>query len=492
MTMRRSAFGPDGQLATPSGLPEAPGLLKEDGSALRGRLARGEISSVELVTACLDRIEALNPTYNAIVSLRPRGDILADARRSDEARRAGDAQGALHGLPIAIKDLAATAGLRTTWGSPLFADHVPIADDLPVARIREAGAIIVGKTNVPEFGLGSHTFNPVFGATKNAFRPELSAGGSSGGAAVALALRLLPIADGSDFGGSLRNPGAWNNVFGFRPSQGRVPSVPSQDPFYGQLSTIGPMGRSIADLAMLLSVMAGYDPRAPLSLASEAEPFERSLDRAGAPRIAWLSDLGGKLSFEPGVLDLCTSALSDLTRSGWQVEPVSVAFPWEELWRAFVVLRHWAMSGRYGDTYADPQKRVHLKPDMAWEIESGLKLDAAVLSAAAKTRAAWYEAALGLFEHFDALALPSAQVFPFSIDQPWPREIAGRAMDSYHRWMEVVVPGTMSGCPVLNVPAGFDGEGRPMGMQLIGRPRADRELLAIAARFERDEGRGSD
>jgi amidase len=232
MTVRRSAFAPDGRLATPAGVPEAPGLLQEDGSALRGRLARGEISSVELVTACLDRIEALNPTYNAIVSLRSREDILADARRSDEARSAGGEQGALHGLPIAIKDLAATAGLRTTWGSPLFADHVPAADDLPVARIRGAGAIIVGKTNVPEFGLGSHTFNPVFGATKNAFRPELSSGGSSGGAAVALALRLLPIADGSDFGGSLRNPGAWNNVFGFRPSQGRVPSVPSQDPFY--------------------------------------------------------------------------------------------------------------------------------------------------------------------------------------------------------------------------------------------------------------------
>jgi amidase len=369
---------------------------------------------------------------------------------------------------------------------------VPAEDELAIGRIRAAGAIIIGKTNVPEYGLGSHTFNPIFGPTRNAFAPELSAGGSSGGAAVALALRMLPIADGSDFGGSLRNPGAWNNVFGFRPSQGRVPTVPAQDPFYAQLSTLGPMGRSAADLAMLLTVMAGHDPRAPLSLENPEGPFEAALDRTVPPRIAWLADLGGHLPFEAGILDLCGDALAELGQAGWPVEPACVPFAWEELWRAFVVLRQWSMSARYGEVYADPAKRRRLKPEMVWEIEAGLTLDATAISAAARTRAAWYGTALGLFERFDVLALPTAQTFPFPIDWTWPREIGGRTMDSYHRWMEVVVAGTLSGCPVLNVPVGFDPRGLPMGLQLIGRPRADADLLAIAARYERDAARETD
>jgi amidase len=488
--MRRPAFAAEGRLVAPEGL-EPPELLRDDGVTLQRRLRAGEISSLELVTACLDRIEALNPTYNAVVSLRSREDILAEAREADEARAAGSGTGALHGLPIAIKDLAATAGLRTTWGSPLFADHVPAEDDLHVARLREAGAIFIGKTNVPEYGLGSHTFNPVHGTTRNAYLPELSAGGSSGGAAVALALGLLPIADGSDFGGSLRNPGAWNNVFGFRPSQGRVPSVPAQDPFYAQLATNGPMGKSVADIAAMLSVMAGYDPRAPLSLATEAEPFEAGLAPKEASRIAWLSDLDGRLPFEPGILDLCATALRELEPAGWQVEAVSVPFPWSELWEAFVTLRHWAMGSRYGEVYADLDKRSLLKPEMTWEIEGGFRLGSEDISAAAKVRAKFYQVLLKLFERFDALALPTAQVFPFPVAWHWPREIAGVPMDTYHRWMEVVVPGTLSGCPVVNVPVGFDEAGRPMGMQFIGRPRADRELLAIAAAYERDAARSA-
>ncbi|NNM71540.1 amidase [Enterovirga aerilata] len=489
--MRRPAFGRDGRLVPPAGL-EPPELLRDDGVTLQRRLRGGEISSVELATACLDRIEALNPTYNAVVSLRPRADILAEAREADERRASGGTVSALHGLPIAIKDLAATAGLRTTWGSPLFSDHVPAEDDLHVGRIRQAGAIIVGKTNVPEYGLGSHTYNPVFGPTRNAYLPELSAGGSSGGAAVALALAMLPVADGSDFGGSLRNPGAWNNVFGFRPSQGRVPTVPAQDPFYAQLATNGPMGRSVADLAAMLTVMAGYDPRAPLSLATEPEPFEAGLAPKEAPRIAWLADLDGRLPFEPGILDLCQAALRDLEPAGWQIEPVSVPFPWADLWESFVTLRHWAMSSRYGEVYADLAKRALLKPEMTWEIEGGFRLGSEDISAAARTRAKFYQVALKLFERFDALALPTAQVFPFPIDWRWPQEVAGVPMDSYHRWMEVVVIGTLSGCPVVNVPAGFDERGRPMGIQLVGRPRADRELLAIAAAYERDAARAGD
>lgn len=486
MSDRRPAFERDGALVAPPG-HDIPDLLRADGSTLGRRLAARETSSVELVAACLDRIEALNPTYNAVVSLRPRDAILEEAAAADRALARSEAVGTLHGLPIAIKDLAATKGLLTTLGSPLFAGNVPEADDLAVARIRRAGAIIVGKTNTPEMGLGSHTYNPVFGATRNAFDASKSAGGSSGGAAVALALRLLPIADGSDMGGSLRNPGAFNNVFGFRPSQGRVPSVPANDPFYTQLSTSGPMGRSVADLAMLLTVMAGADERAPLSLPDESRPFEDGLEPlAGAPRIAWLGDLGGHLAVEPGVLDLCAVALAELEAAGWRIEPTRIAFGWEDLWQAFVVLRQFSLLVRWRDTYADDVRREMMKPEMRWEIASGLALGADAVATAARVRATWYATILTSLERFDAVALPSAQLFPFPVEWDWPRTIAGRAMDSYHRWMEVVVPGTLSGCPVVNVPAGFDASGRPMGIQLIGRPGGDRALLALAARFERD------
>lgn len=485
---RRPAFARDGRLVAPSGA-EIPEILGSDGATVRDRLRRRDVSSAELAGACLDRIEALNPACNAVVSLRPRSEILAEARRADEALARGEEVGALHGLPIAIKDLSATRGLRTTYGSPLFADHVPEADDLSVARIRAAGAIIVGKTNTPELGLGSHTYNPVHGATRNAFDPTRSAGGSSGGAAVALALGLLPIADGSDMGGSLRNPGAYNNVFGLRPSQGLVPAMPSHDPFYAQLATIGPMGRSAADLAMLLGVLAGHDPRAPLSL--DAPPWRDEPVRAAAhaPRIAWLGDLGGHLAVEPGILDLCSAALADLEGAGWSIEPAVPAFDWERLWQAFVVLRQFSLFGRWADTYADPAKRASMKPEMRWEIAGGATLDIGALARAMEVRGAWYAAILPLFERYDALALPTAQVFPFPVEWAWPREIAGREMDSYHRWMEVVVPGTMSGCPVVNVPAGFDAAGRPMGLQLVGVPRGDHALLALAARFAQDAAR---
>lgn len=485
---RRPAFARDGRLVAPP-TAEIPEMLGPDGAAVRDRVRRRAISCVELATACLDRIEALNTTYNAVVSLRPRSEIIAEARSADEALARGGEIGALHGLPIAIKDLSATRGLRTTYGSPLFADHVPEADDLPVARIRAAGAIIVGKTNTPELGLGSHTYNPVHGATRNAFDPTRSAGGSSGGAAVALALGLLPIADGSDMGGSLRNPGAYNNVFGLRPSQGLVPTVPSHDPFYAQLGIVGPMGRSAADLAMLLGVLAGYDPRAPLSLDTPAWRGDAPAAAAHAPRIAWLGDLGGHLAIEPGILDLCEAALADLEGAGWSVEPAAPAFDWESLWRSFVVLRQFNVFGRWAETCADPAKRALMKPEMRWEIAGGAALDAAALARATQVRGAWYAVALALLERYDALALPTAQVFPFPVEWAWPREIAGREMDSYHRWMEVVVPGTMAGLPVVNVPAGFDAAGRPMGLQLIGRPRGDRALLDLTARYAQDAAR---
>jgi amidase len=445
-----------------------------------------ETSSRDVVEAFLARIDGLNPQFNAIVSLVDRGEVLAQADAADAAVARGDAVGPLHGLPQAIKDTIPARGMRSTFGSPLFADNVPEVESIFVSRMRKAGAIFIGKTNVPEFGLGSHTYNPVFGPTRNAWNPERSAGGSSGGAAVAIALRLLPFADGGDMGGSLRNPAAFNNVLGFRPSQGRIPQWPREEAFLKQLVTDGPMARSADDLALLLSVQSGYDVRAPLSLDGTVPDWHGQLQRdfRGA-RIGWLGDLGGRLPFEAGVLDLCHGALSRLGDAGVALEPVASQFDWERIWRAFVVLRQFSIGGdRLGVAYDRPEFRKLMKPELQWEIEQCRALTVADVQRALHDRTAWYDHLLELFGDYEFLALPSAQLFPFPVEWTWPKEIAGRAMDSYHRWMEVVTPGTLSGCPVISLPVGFGAAGLPMGAQIIGRPRDDLSVLQLTHLYE--------
>jgi amidase len=464
--------------------PPADDICRLSAVELGRKLRRRELSSREVVAAFLDRIDKVNPTVNAIVSLRDRDDILREADAADAALAGGVVSGPLLGLPVAVKDLALTRGLRTTFGSPIFAEFVPDVDDFFVARIRAAGAIVVGKTNVPEFGLGSNTYNTVFGATLNAFDPALTSGGSSGGAAVALALHMVPVADGSDFGGSLRNPAAWNNVYGFRPSQGLVPGGPSEEIFLSQMGVEGPMGRNVRDMALLLGVQAGYDRRAPLSLDGERSFLERVDVAPTGRRVAWLGDLGDHLPMEAGILDLCASALQRLKDASFDVEPVTPDFDFEKLWQAFVTLRHSTSGCALKVHFDDPAKRALLKPEAVFEVEGALRLTAPEIFAASKVRSAWYRTVLELFERFDVLALPTAQVFPFDVAMHWPREVAGQSMDSYHRWMEVSAPATMAGCPAVNVPVGFDAKGRPMGMQLIGRPRGDLALLQAAAAFE--------
>ncbi|RWF14453.1 MAG: amidase, partial [Mesorhizobium sp.] len=392
--------------------------------------------------------------------------------------------GSLFGLPIAIKDLALTKGLRTTFGSPIFADFIPQEDDFFVERIRRAGAIIIGKTNVPEFGLGSNTYNPVFGPTLNAFDPALTAGGSSGGAAVALALDMLPVADGSDFGGSLRNPAAYNNVYGFRPSQGLVPAGPDIDVFHAQMGVEGPMGRSVRDIALLLDEQAGYHPGAPLSHDRQGSFLEGLRANAAGGRIAWLGDLGGHLPMEPGILELCESALARLADASLASEALVPDVDFEALWQAFVVLRQASSGCGLKAHYDDPAKRKLLKPEAVWEVEQAMRLAAPQVHAATVRRSSWHRTLLSLFERFDLVALPSAQVFPFDVTTHWPREVAGQSMDSYHRWMQVSAFATLGGCPALNVPVGFDQRGRPMGMQLIGRPRGDLAVLKAGAAYE--------
>ncbi|MEO6363964.1 MAG: amidase, partial [Caldimonas sp.] len=369
--------------------------------------------------------------------------------------------------------------------SPLLRDNVPATDGLLVQRMKAAGCIVIGKTNTPEFGLGSHTFNEVFGATRNAFDPSRSAGGSSGGAAVALATHMLAVADGSDSMGSLRNPAGWNNVFGFRPSQGRVPPWPADDAWVTHFGTEGPMASNVRDLALLLDVQAGYDARAPLSLASEA-PFAARLD--GAPpqglRIGWLGDLDGHLAMEPGILDVCSAALARLETIGCRVEPMRLGFSPARLWDAWLVWRWWLLNGRIAPHLEREANRARIKPEALWEHDQGAALTGPQVMAASRERTAFHQHLLGLFEGVDFLALPSAQVWPFPVEWRWPKEIAGRTMDTYHRWMEVVILATFAGLPCISVPAGFGALGLPIGLQLIGRPRGDLDVLRLARSYE--------
>jgi amidase len=442
------------------------------------------VSCREVMIAYLDHINRVNPKVNAIVSLQPSETLLKQAGERDAQLARGESLGWMHGFPHAVKDLAPVKGIRTTFGSPL-ADTVPAHDAIFVERLRKAGVILIGKTNAPEFGLGSQTYNSIFGATRNAYDQSKCAGGSSGGAAVSLALRMLPVADGSDMMGSLRNPAAFNNVIGFRPSFGRVPSGPSEEVFVGQLSVDGPMGRSAADAAMLLSVMAGPDSRAPLSIEQDPAIFARPLARDfKGVRLAWLGDFNGHLPMEPGVLDLCRQSFAAFESFGCTVEPAQPDFSLDRLWQTWLTLRHWLSGGGLAPLYNDPAKRAKMKPEAQWEVEGSFKITGRDAHDACVARTAWYQSACRLFDSYDFLLLPSAQVFPFDVNVHWPPEINGVKMDTYHRWMEVVIPGTLSGCPVAGVPVGFNSAGLPMGMQIIGKNHQDFAVLQIAHAYE--------
>ena len=453
--------------------------------ALSAAIHARTVSCREVMQAYLERIAQANPAHNAIVNLQDEAGLLAQADARDAQLARGESMGWMHGMPQAIKDLANVAGLPTSMGSPLMAGFVAREDGLMAARMKAAGCIVIGKTNTPEFGLGSHTFNEVFGVTRNAYDRSRSAGGSSGGAAVALALRMLPVADGSDFMGSLRNPAAWNNIFGLRPSQGRVPLAPAQDVWVSQLGTEGPMGRSVRDVAMLLSVQAGFDARAPLSIAQDGSSFAASLE--GAPRglrIGWLGDLEGYLPMEPGILDTCGLALKRLRGMGCEVEPLALGTPPEPVWQAWLVWRRALVASRIAPFLINPKNRARIKPEALWEYDQAQDLTAVQFSSASVQRSAFYQHMLGLLRQHDFLALPATQVWPFDAQERWPAHINGKAMDTYHRWMEVVIYATFAGLPCISVPAGFDARGLPMGLQIIGQPQGDLALLKLAHAYE--------
>ncbi|OHC48831.1 MAG: amidase [Rhodobacteraceae bacterium GWF1_65_7] len=455
-------------------------LLNLSATDLSRLIAARQLSPVDLMQAHLARRAAVNPAVNAIVSPVDPDALLAEAR----AAEAAPPQGWLHGIPMALKDLVAVRGIRSTYGSPLFADFVPTADDLVAARLRGAGAIFTGKTNTPEWGHGSHSFNPVFGATRNPYDLARSAGGSSGGASAALAARLAWVADGSDMMGSLRNPAAFCNIYGFRPTWGLVPADALGDTFMATMATEGPMARTVEDIARLLETLAGENPEVPFG--RPAEPYAERLetDLRGL-RIGWLGDWGGAYPLEPGIAELCESGLRVLEGQGAIVEPVAPPFPAEKLWQAWLTLRAFLNAGAKGAMRDNPAQWAQLKPETQWEIEQGLSVTAAQVHAASVIRSRWYARAAKLFRQYDALVMPSAQVWPFPVEWRWPQAINGRAMDTYHRWMEVVVPVSLIGLPSLAVPCGFGAAGLPMGMQIFGPSGADARILAIGQQYHR-------
>ena len=445
----------------------------------QARLLRdGKVSAVELLEAHLTQIERFNPAVNAIVTLVP--ELARErAAAADRALAAGEDIGILHGLPITHKDLALTAGIRTTQGSPIFADWVPEESSLFVERVRAAGAVTLGKTNTPEFGAGSQTFNAVFGATRNPYDLTKTCGGSSGGAAVALACGMVPLADGSDMGGSLRNPASFCNIVGFRPSPGRVPTWPSLDP-WSPLSVEGPLGRTVADVALLLAAMAGPDARCPLSLPEPGLTFARPLERdVRGIRVAWSADAGG-LPVEPAVKTALAPARAVLEELGCEVTD-----DYPDLSGAreiFQVLRAVAFETGLGPLYDD--HRDELKETIRWNIELARRLSVSDVANATRRSTELRERVRLFFAHYDFLALPTVQVPPFELETEWPREVAGIQMETYIDWMRSCSDITVTGCPAISVPAGFTPEDLPVGVQLVGRFRDDLGVLELGHAFE--------
>ncbi|HTS99181.1 MAG TPA: amidase [Streptosporangiaceae bacterium] len=463
-------------------------LCAHDAVTLAGLLRRREVSAREVIAAHAARIEALDGLVNAVVT-RCFERALARAARADEALARGEEPGLLHGLPVAHKDLVDTAGVRTTYGSPLFAAHVPDRDALVVRRMAQAGAISLGKTNTPEFGAGSHTVNPVFGATRNPYDLSRSAGGSSGGAAAALAARMICLADGSDLGGSLRNPASFCNVVGLRPSPGRVPVWPVAD-VADVLGVEGPMARTAADAALLLMALAGPDPRVPLALDADpprAGPGQvaglLARDLTGV-RVAWSEDLG--LPVEPAVRAVLAPARQVLADLGCEVVDAA-----PDLSGADEVFRAWR-AFRFA-TNLGPLLREHpggLGPNVTWNIERGLELSVADLSRATGRHAALAERVSEFFGAYEVLACPVSQVVPFDVNLDWVHEINGEPQRTYLDWMASSYLISVTGLPAISVPAGFTPEGLPVGLQLVGRRRADWALLGVAHAFESATGHG--
>jgi amidase len=434
-------------------------------------LRKGDVRPAELIEAALARIDETDAALNAMPTLCPE-------RALEHASRL-PADTPLAGLPIAVKDLNDVAGVRTTYGSPIYADFVPEQSDLMVERLESRGALVVGKSNSPEFGAGGNTFNEVFGETRNPWDVLRTCGGSSGGSAVALAVGQVWLATGSDLGGSLRTPAGFCGVVGIRPSPGRVARSPGELPF-DTLSVEGPMGRTVGDAALMLDAMSGRDPRDPLSLEAPAEPFLASAEAPSLPpRIAWSTDLG-ITPVDPDVRAVCASAIERLTAAGARIDEAHPDLsPAPE---AFHVLRGAGFVAGLGPLLDEHPEL--LKPDVVWNIEAGLAMPGDRLGAAERARGAVHAAMIAFLETYDVLICPSACVAPFPVETRWPREVDGVPQETYIDWLRIVSAITLTGCPVVALPCGLNDDGLPIGIQLVGRPGGEHALLSAAAAVE--------
>ena len=440
------------------------------------RLIRArKLSATEVVRAFIAQIERVNPKVNAIVTFLP--DEALKAAKALDRKKAFT--GPFAGLPIAIKDVIATKGVRTTWGSLVYKDHVPAEDHIMAERLKAAGAILIGKTNTPEFGAGSQTFNKVFGATRNPYDLSKTCGGSSGGAAVAVACGMVPFADGGDFAASLRNPGNYCNVIGFRPSTGRVPAYPHPYP-WSNLSELGPMARTVSDAAFLLSVQAGPDPRAPTSILEPGSIFLKPLKRSfRKTRVAWSRDLGG-LPVESAVTRVLEKHRTTFKELGCVVEDAEPDFSGAT--EAFESLRALTWLHRGGALLKEHREK--LKDTVIWNTEEGFKRSAADIAKAESQRTALYHRMRQFLDKYDFFVCPVNQLPPFSVDQPYPTEIAGVKMTNYLDWMKSCYYITLTTHPAISVPAGFTDDGLPVGIQIVGRYRDDFGVLQLAHAFE--------
>jgi amidase len=451
---------------------------------LVARIRRRDLSVTEVVDAHLAQIERVNPAVNAVVTVTAER-AREEARARDAGLARGVVPGPLFGLPVAHKDLVATRGVRTTYGSLIYRDHVPAADALVVERLRAAGAVMIGKTNTPEFGAGSQTFNEVFGRTVNPYDVSKTCGGSSGGAAVALACGMVPIADGSDLGGSLRNPASFCNVVGLRPSPGRVPSWPREAAWF-PLSVQGPMARTVEDVALLLSAMAGPDPRAPIAIAEAGDRFRAPLGRDfRGVRVAWSRDLGG-LPIDRRVTAVLDAQRGTFEALGCIVEDGQPDFT--EARAIFQVWRAWHYALKYGPLLAE--HRHQLKDTVVWNIEEGLKLSGRDLIDAEVERTRLYHRVREFMETHEFLLLPVTQVPPFDVTQPYVTEIDGVKLPTYVDWMRACSDITVTGLPAISVPCGFTADGLPVGIQIVGRHENEWGVLQLAHAFEDATGFG--
>jgi amidase len=451
----------------------------KDAVELAGMIRNREVSATEMMTAFLSQIERVNPKVNAICTFVGEEAALRAAKEADERLAKGQTPGPLYGLPHAVKDLVPTAGIRTTFGSRIYKDFIPDSDALIVERLKAAGAIIIGKTNVPEFGAGSHTFNEVFGATLNPYDLTKTCGGSSGGAAVALACGMVPLADGSDLGGSLRNPAGFCNVVGFRTAPGRVPVYPSA-PRSSALSVEGPMARTVQDAALLLSVLAGPDPRAPISIDEPGSVFSRPLQRDfRGTRIAWSRNLG-RYSMQPVVNEVCDKARSTFAELGCQVEDDEPDF--RDADEIFQVLRAWSYAQTRGEDLGRHPNLI--KDTVVWNIEQGLKLTNTDVRRAEANRTKLVQRVREFMERYEFLVLPVSQVAPFPIEADWVREINGIRMETYIDWMATCYAITVTELPAISVPCGFTKDGLPIGLQIVGRHQREFDVLQLAFAFE--------